>query len=109
MTEKSLSIGELVPNAGHSRVRAERPCAGLGAGDTVRADKGADVRVGELMTTDPVTTTVDTPLKEAARLMLTHRISGLPVVDADPGLGPTVEHGHEPTVPGAPCASPRTR
>lgn len=40
------------------------------------------MRVGELMTTDPVTTTVDTPLKEAARLMLTHRISGLPVVDA---------------------------
>ena len=66
----------------HSRVRAERPCAGLGASDTVTADKGADVRVRELMTTDPVTTTADTSLKEAARLMLTHRISGLPVVDA---------------------------
>lgn len=40
------------------------------------------MRVRELMTTDPVTTTADTPLKEVARVMLTRRISGLPVVDA---------------------------
>ncbi len=40
------------------------------------------MRVRELMTADPVTTTADTPLKEVARVMLTRRISCLPVVDA---------------------------
>jgi CBS domain-containing protein len=33
------------------------------------------------MTTDPVKVTGDTRLKEAARLMVRHRVSGLPVVD----------------------------
>lgn len=33
---------------------------------------------------------------------------GFDLAVEDPGLGPTVEYGHEPTVPGARCASPRT-
>lgn len=38
------------------------------------------MKVRDLMTTEPVTTTPDTPLKEAARLMVKHKVSGLPVV-----------------------------
>lgn len=38
------------------------------------------MKVCDLMTTDPVTTTPDAPLKEAARLMVKHNVSGLPVV-----------------------------
>ena len=37
------------------------------------------MKVRDLMTTDPVTTTPDAPLKEAARLMVKHKVSGLPV------------------------------
>lgn len=37
------------------------------------------MKVRDLMTTDPVTATPDTPLKEAARLMVKHKVSGLPV------------------------------
>jgi CBS domain-containing protein len=38
------------------------------------------MKVRDLMTTEPITTTPDTPLKEAARLMVKHKVSGLPVV-----------------------------
>jgi len=37
--------------------------------------------VKDVMTTDPVTTTPDTPLAEAARLMLERKIGCLPVVE----------------------------
>ena len=39
------------------------------------------MKVRDIMTTDPVRVTGDTTLKEAARLMVRHRVSGLPVVD----------------------------
>jgi CBS domain-containing protein len=39
------------------------------------------VRVYDLMTRDPVAVNIDTPLQEAARLLVEHRISGVPVVD----------------------------
>lgn len=38
------------------------------------------MKVLDIMTTDPLTVSPDTPLKEAARLMVTERISGLPVM-----------------------------
>ena len=41
----------------------------------------ARLTVGKLMTTHVITVTEDTPLEEAARLMVSHRIGGLPVVD----------------------------
>lgn len=41
------------------------------------------MRVSDLMTLEAVATHPDAPLKEAARTMTEHRISGLPVVDAD--------------------------
>jgi CBS domain-containing protein len=39
------------------------------------------MKVRDIMTTDPVKVTGDVRLKEAARLMVHHRVSGLPVVD----------------------------
>ena len=39
------------------------------------------MNVGELMSTDVVSVTPSTSLKDAARLLVEHRISGLPVVD----------------------------
>src|SRR5215216_4814762 len=36
--------------------------------------------VGECMSRDPATVTPDTPVREAAQLMLAHKIGGLPVV-----------------------------
>ena len=37
--------------------------------------------VGAIMTRDPLTVTPDTTIKDAARLMYTHKIGGLPVVN----------------------------
>ncbi len=36
--------------------------------------------IGDIMTNDPITISPDADLAEAAKLMITHRISGLPVV-----------------------------
>jgi acetoin utilization protein AcuB len=41
----------------------------------------AKIQVKEIMTKDLITTTPDTPVEDAARLMVTHKIGGLPVVD----------------------------
>ena len=41
------------------------------------------MRVSEVMTVDVATTTPDTPLRDAARMLAERGISGLPVVDAD--------------------------
>ena len=44
------------------------------------------MKSGDVMTTGAATVRPDTSLGEAARIMLEHRISGLPVVDADEKL-----------------------
>lgn len=41
----------------------------------------AQLTVDSIMTKDPVTVTPDTPIKDAARIMLEKKISGLPVVE----------------------------
>jgi len=41
------------------------------------------IEVRELMTREVITTTPDTPIEDAARLMATNKIGGLPVVDGD--------------------------
>jgi len=38
------------------------------------------MKVRDLMTTEPITTTPDAPLKEAARIMVREKVSGLPVL-----------------------------
>ncbi len=43
----------------------------------------AAVDVGDVMHRDVLTTTGDTPVGEAAALMVDHRIGGLPVLDAE--------------------------
>jgi CBS domain-containing protein len=40
------------------------------------------LEVGEVMTHDPYTVTPDTSIADAARLMLDHKVGGLPVVDS---------------------------
>ncbi|MFE0965504.1 CBS domain-containing protein [Streptomyces fungicidicus] len=40
-------------------------------------------KVGEVMTTDVIQACQETPFKDVAQLLARHRISGLPVVDAD--------------------------
>ena len=42
-----------------------------------------DLRVADLMTIDPVEVSVDASIEDAEELLRVHRISGLPVVDAD--------------------------
>jgi CBS domain-containing protein len=39
------------------------------------------MKVRDLMATEPITTTASTPLKEAARVMVRNKVSGLPVVN----------------------------
>jgi acetoin utilization protein AcuB len=41
------------------------------------------LQVGDLMATNVITVTPDTPIQDAATLMLEKKIGGLPVVDAD--------------------------
>ncbi len=41
------------------------------------------MKVRDIMTTDPISVRPDTLLKDAARLMVRHKISGLPVVDVE--------------------------
>lgn len=51
------------------------------------------MKAGEVMTTGAATVAADAPLTEALRLLVEHRISGLPVVDADGALvGVLSEH-----------------
>ena len=42
-----------------------------------------DLRVADLMTIDPIVVSMDATIEEAEELMRQHRITGLPVVDAD--------------------------
>jgi CBS domain-containing protein len=49
------------------------------------------MKVRDLMTTDPVTTTPDSSLKEAARLMVRNQVSGLPVMDGERLVGIVTE------------------
>jgi len=53
----------------------------LGYGSHAQQKLLNQLAVKDVMTTDPVTTTSDTPLAEAARLMLERKIGCLPVVD----------------------------
>ncbi len=41
----------------------------------------AQLKIEEIMTTPVITTTPDTPIEDAAHLMVTHKVGGLPVVD----------------------------
>jgi CBS domain-containing protein len=49
------------------------------------------MKAGDVMTTGAATVRPDAPVAEAARLMVEHRISGLPVVDGDELVGIVTE------------------
>jgi acetoin utilization protein AcuB len=51
----------------------------------------AKIRVREIMTRPVVTTTPDTPVEDAARLMVAHKIGGLPVVGGGHVVGVITE------------------
>jgi CBS domain-containing protein len=49
------------------------------------------MKVRDLMTTEPITTTPDAPLKEAARTMVREKVSGLPVLEGEKLVGMVTE------------------
>ena len=51
------------------------------------------MRAHQIMTRQVITATVDTPIAEAARTLLNHHISGMPVVDAAGKLVGVVSQG----------------
>ena len=51
----------------------------------------ADLPIGEIMTRTVVTVTPDTPILEVARLLLRHRIGGVPVVEDGQIIGMITE------------------
>jgi len=51
------------------------------------------MKAAEVMTREPMSVTPQTPIVEAARLMLQHRISGLPVTDSDGAVVGVVTEG----------------
>lgn len=53
------------------------------AADAARPASLTETRVDQLMATEPVTCTTDTTILDAARLMRTHRISCLGIIDGD--------------------------
>lgn len=53
---------------------------------TSQVRRSRAMRVGDVMTAEPVTVTQGTPLAETARLLTEHNVSGLPVVDVDDRL-----------------------
>ncbi len=67
---------------------AERPIGVLTTTDLLEAMYGTSyyvpldqIRISDVMTKDPITIKADKSVKAAAKLMLRHRIGGLPVVD----------------------------
>lgn len=59
----------------------------LKAGAHTQDNEASKMRITLVMTTDPRTVTPETTLRQAAKLMLTHKISGLPVLDGDQLIG----------------------
>ena len=62
--------------------------------------------IRELMTLDVITIMPDTPLREAAQIMLTHRISGLPVVNHEGKLTGIVTEADFLSAMGVPAHHP---
>ncbi len=56
------------------------------------SERKAGRTVGEIMTRDPIVVRADAPLGEVARLLDSHHISGLPVVDGTGALVGVVSH-----------------
>lgn len=76
------------------------------ANEHARLRQTEQIMVQDLMSRDVVTVNPDTPLKEAARVLLEHRISGLPVVDSEQKLVGIVTEADFLTAIGIPSHHP---
>ena len=63
--------------------QAELEVAAMYRGSEIRPLVSQSKTVGELLTAVPITIAPDEPLAEAARLMLAHKLTALPVTDDD--------------------------
>lgn len=71
-----------------------------------RQRKTESLRIENLMTRNVITVSRDTPLAEAAQLLVKHRISGLPVVDAEQRLVGVITEADFLRAMGVPTAQP---
>lgn len=78
--------GQLVGLLTDGEVRRGLPALHEGLTPWQFAYRAASVKVREAMTHPVLTTTPETPLAEALRVMLERRVGGLPVLDEDGGL-----------------------
>jgi|SRR5208282_348026 len=67
-------------NFRHLPIVANGKLVGILSYSDIRRNGPLDATVGQAMTPDPVTVTPTTTVEEAARLMLDHKISAVPVV-----------------------------
>lgn len=84
--QDTLAIAQEKMTAGHFRrvpVVQDGVLVGILTDRDIRRHAGVEERtkVQAVMTETPLTVSPSTPVEEAARLMLTHQISGLPVLD----------------------------
>lgn len=75
--------GRLVGIVTYGDIRSARPSTASSMNVWEMQYLMSQLVVAEIMTVDPVTVFQDATVGEAAQLMLKHRISGLPVVDAN--------------------------
>lgn len=78
--------GRVVGMITHGDVREARPSTSSTLSAWEMNYMLARLTVDEIMSTDPFTITPDATIGEAAQLMYTHKVSGLPVVDAQENL-----------------------
>lgn len=109
-TDESLSIADRIMNLGRIRhmpvtdrtgklcgVISQRDLLFNALGDVLgtapedRIQALHDIVLADCMTPSPVTTTPDTPLKEAAQLMLKYKYGCLPVIDDGTVVGMITE------------------
>lgn len=79
--------GRLVGIVTMGDVREARPKESMRLSFWEMHDLAANLEVQTFMTVEPVTVTPDTSIKQAAELMLEHKVGGLPVVEDDAVVG----------------------
>jgi acetoin utilization protein AcuB len=55
-------------------------------GSAAQWEKALNTKVGEIMTTEPITVAPDDDLQEAVELLIEEKMGGIPVVDEEEGL-----------------------
>ena len=87
MSEKNIrrlpvvEDGQLVGIVTRSDVRGAEPSTATSLSIWEMSYLLANLKIGEIMTRNPVTVSSETTISEAARMMLEKKIGGLPVID----------------------------